>query len=347
MDVRPHLATLLSQVLVAYTIEADYEFESLMPHRTAITRATGLPPRGPWLISLAMWSNFLRFVTEEGVSVGQLSARTGIRKIETAGMERWSYVSLENGILRLTRGGRAATRIWAPIEDRIESRWRDRFGAEAVSELRSAIASSVADIAEVGPDYLPIVGYGLWSNRQLRPDRDPAEQSHSFSALLTRALTVIAVPFERASPVSLAIAANALRVLDAEGTPVRDVARLAGIAKEITDVSLGFLEREGFATLATSGRAKIATPTGAGRAAQDFADQRLREFDERFERARDALERILSNRDAMVDTLTPHPNAWRASPAYAAQTKRMLADPRAALPHFPIVTHRGGYPDGS
>jgi hypothetical protein len=25
----------------------------------------------------------------------------------------------------------------------------------------------------------------------------------------------------------------------------------------------------------------------------------------------------------------------------------MLADPAATLPHYPMVSHRGGYPDGS
>jgi hypothetical protein len=347
MDVRPHLATLLSQVLVAYTIEVDYEYESLMPHRTALTRAAGIAPRGPWLISLERWANFLRYVTDDGISVDELSARSGIRRIETAGMQRWSYVTLEDGFLRPTAGGRAATRVWTAIEDRIEARWRDRFGDETIEAVRSAIASSVADIPQVGPDYLPSVGYGLWTRDALRADRNPAEISRSLSAVLCRALTVIAVAFERDSPVSLALAANVLRVLEIDGTPVRNVAGLAGIAKEITDVSLGYLEKQGVIRVASEARGTIATPTDAGLAAQDLAERRLGELDTRFEPVRDALERILSNTDAMIDTLTPHPEAWRANGKYAAQTKRMLAGPRAALTHFPIVTHRGGYPDGS
>jgi hypothetical protein len=28
-------------------------------------------------------------------------------------------------------------------------------------------------------------------------------------------------------------------------------------------------------------------------------------------------------------------------------TRAVLADPAAALPHHPVVTHRGGYPDGA
>ena len=32
---------------------------------------------------------------------------------------------------------------------------------------------------------------------------------------------------------------------------------------------------------------------------------------------------------------------------YATATARLLADPRAALPHHPLMLHRGGFPDGS
>jgi hypothetical protein len=347
MDVRPHLATLLSQVLVAYTIEADYEFESLMPHRTALSRAAGEKPKGPWLISLAMWANFLALVPEAGIPVTDLSTRAGIRRLDTAGMQRWGYVKIEDGMLRLTPGGAAAARIWTPIEDRIERRWRDRFGADVLATLRSSITSSLADLDQVGPNFLPIVRHGLWTTRQLRPDRDPREQSGSLSAVLCRALTVIAVAFERTSPVSIALAANALRVLDSAGTPMPDVSRRAGIAREITDVSLGYLEKQGLVTIGSDGRTRVVTPTGAGLAVQELAEERLGELNRRFESVRAPLEAILSNTDALVDALTPHPEAWRARNPYAAQTERLLADPRARLPRFPIVTHRGGYPDGS
>ncbi len=39
--------------------------------------------------------------------------------------------------------------------------------------------------------------------------------------------------------------------------------------------------------------------------------------------------------------------AWRAHPPYLAQTAAVLADPAGALPHQPMVLHRGGYPEGS
>jgi hypothetical protein len=45
--------------------------------------------------------------------------------------------------------------------------------------------------------------------------------------------------------------------------------------------------------------------------------------------------------------LVPHPEGWRANPPYARLTQAMIADPAGALPHYPMVSHRGGYPDGS
>ena len=68
MDTRIPLPTLLSQALVAFTIEFDNEFEHQMPHTTTWGPAahSGL---GPWLVSQAMWSNFMQFVSEDGVAL--------------------------------------------------------------------------------------------------------------------------------------------------------------------------------------------------------------------------------------------------------------------------------------
>ncbi len=63
------LSTLLSQTLVAFTVEFDNEFEHRMPHRTTNHGGT---PHAPWLVSLAMWSNCMAFVGEDGVHVDEL-----------------------------------------------------------------------------------------------------------------------------------------------------------------------------------------------------------------------------------------------------------------------------------
>ena len=49
------LTALLSQALVAFTIEFENEFERRMPHRTS---NYGGSRQGPWLVSLVMWSNW-------------------------------------------------------------------------------------------------------------------------------------------------------------------------------------------------------------------------------------------------------------------------------------------------
>jgi hypothetical protein len=69
----------LSQLLVAFTIEADNELEHQLPHRTTRGPAAG-SRRGPWLVSLVMWSNFLRFVSEDGVPVRELAAWLACRR---------------------------------------------------------------------------------------------------------------------------------------------------------------------------------------------------------------------------------------------------------------------------
>jgi hypothetical protein len=51
------LTALLSQTLVAYTVEFDNEFEHRMPHRTTISAASA--GGGPWLVSMVMWFNCL------------------------------------------------------------------------------------------------------------------------------------------------------------------------------------------------------------------------------------------------------------------------------------------------
>ena len=45
----------------------------------------------------------------------------------------------------------------------------------------------------------------------------------------------------------------------------------------------------------------------------------------------------------------PRCGAWGLGPAapYAQLTQAMIADPAGSLPHYPMVSHRGGYPDGS
>jgi hypothetical protein len=49
----------------------------------------------------------------------------------------------------------------------------------------------------------------------------------------------------------------------------------------------------------------------------------------------------------LSEGLRPYPDGWRAHKPYLAQTAAMIDDPGESLPHYPVVSHRGGFPDGS
>ena len=52
-------------------------------------------------------------------------------------------------------------------------------------------------------------------------------------------------------------------------------------------------------------------------------------------------------RPRIAGGLVPYPGGWRAHPPDLSQTEALLANPAAALPYYPMVSHRGGFPDGS
>jgi hypothetical protein len=60
-----------------------------------------------------------------------------------------------------------------------------------------------------------------------------------------------------------------------------------------------------------------------------------------------AAVRVIHGHPALAEGLRPYPEGWRAAKPFLAHTNDLLAAPRRALPKYPVVTHRGGYPDGS
>lgn len=361
------LPTLLSQVLVAFTIEFDNEFERRSPHRT--TRASAGGSRGgPWLVSMVMWSNLMRLVSDAGVRVGELQDEGG----NLPGMERWGYVVVEpdttpagqprpprrDWIVRPTAKGRLAQAVWEPLAGVIEERWRDRFGTDEVCRLRQSLQLVVGQLDPGLPDYLPVVGYGLWAKVPDRRGRGVTARDGggasgvTLPALLSKVLLAFTIDFERKSPVSLAISANVVRLLDPPGARVRDLPRLAGVSKEAISMAVGFLERGGYVVVEpdpTGGRARSVQLTLKGRKAQAAYRQVLGEIEERWQarfgaHALGTLRQSLAclvgevgaERSPLFGGLVPYPDGWRAS-VPAPDT----------LPHYPMVLHRGGYPDGS
>jgi DNA-binding MarR family transcriptional regulator len=391
------LSALLSQVLVAFTIELDNEFERQVPHRTSGHGRTPGGARSPWLVSMAMWYTCMRFVGDDGITVGELaeSARTGTN---LPGMQRWGYIVVEpdpagerprpprsGWVIRATPAGRKAREVWRPLPGMIEARWRERFGDDKVQALRESLQVVAAHLDPGLPDCLPILGYGLFSGppgdgrppprattpappattpappattpappattpapRGAMPAPDPAPPA-DLAVLLSRVLLAFAMEFEQGSPLSLAICANVLRVLDENGVRARDLPVVSGVSKEGISMAMGILTKQG---LAISGpdpdgaaRWRVARLTPQGRSAQKEYRLRLGEVESRWQerfggeavgKLREALERLVRDRASLAAALEPPAGGWRAS-----------VRPPVTLPHYPMVLHRGGFPDGS
>ena len=344
------LTALLSQALVAFTIEFDNEFEHQMPHRTS----RGGSRQGPWLVSLVMWSNCMQFVGEQGILLTELEklART---KTNLNGMQRWGYIVVEPAppggqTIRATSKGRQAQQVWQPLFGVIEKRWRARFGEDTVGRLCESLGALVSRIDLELPDCLPILGYGLFSRGPERTERMPVRRESGaglpLSALFSRVLLAFAIEFEHESDLSLAICADVVRVLDEPGVRVRDLPLLSGVSKEGIAMALGFLQKRSFAVVETdpnSARTKIARLTAKGLEAQAAYHRLLAAMEERWQARfgndtigglRELLERMSG--ESLRRGLEPYPDGWRAS----------VRKP-GTLPYYPMVLHRGGFPDGS
>lgn len=367
MDETLPFSGLLSFALVAFTIEADNAAESLMPHITTRQGKSG-GGRGPWLTSMAMWLNCLKHVPEEGITAGELErrARTGTN---LNGMMRWGYIfmspapmdtrakpPLKDWIVKLTSAGTMSKQAWEPLPAAIERRWEKRFGWEEIEELRLALRAVVAELPATLPDCMPILGYGLSIKRTFGirgnaevPAAEPVEEL-SLPELLARVLVAFAIEFEEVSKLSLALCADVLRVVNEKGVRVRDLPVLSGVSKEAIAMALGFMKKLALCQEAqeAAGKARVVKLTPKGRAAQ-LAYRRLESeiearWEERFgggmKRLRRALEKLLgdSGRDQteLLKGTEASKGCWRAE----------VPRPKT-LPWFPMVLHRGGYPDGS
>jgi DNA-binding MarR family transcriptional regulator len=360
------LTTLLSQALVAYTIEFDNEFERQMPHGTTLGGKSG--GGGPWLVSMVMWFNCMRYAGETPLTFAELERRART-PTNLGGMHRWRYIDVEASpddkrakppesdlLVRATRKGRLAQRVWQPLARDIETKWEDRFGIAEIDALRIALRKLVTQIDLDLPDCMPILHYGLASAGPTRPAFSPRSQrpddveTLALPSLLSRALLMLAIDFESRSKVSLAIHADLLRVLGANPTPVRDLPRLTGVSKEAISMGMGVIVKRGLAVLEpnANGKAgKAARLTVKGMASQDAHARLLQNVEEQYSLrygadVTGALRESLgtlggdSGGSRLLHGIPPFPEGWRAS-----------APKVETLPQFPMVLHRGGYPDGS
>lgn len=387
------LAPQLSAAVVAFTIEADNDFEQRVQHIT--TRHGGSGERGAvWLSSLAMWFNCLRGLDDAGteLTVAQLERRVRM-STNLDGMRRWGYVTIDGAgrvkrgepkprprpesILAMTRRGRAAAEIWRPLPDEVESRWRERFGADAVGRLRDALVAVASQIDVPLPDFMPI-GSASWVGLSWAAARELAVcetggaghagdsmghgeaggaggQGLALVSLLSRVLLALALDYEEGAKLSLAMQLNCLRVLadDQEGVAQRELPSLTGVSKEAISglvnrlAEVGCVEVVPLSGGARAKRVRLTAERGV-RAAARGRRRLQRTIDGWGERLGagavaqlgDALAPIVGDGtrtgSPLFAGLVPPDHGWRANTRQPDM-----------LPWFPMVSHRGGFPDGS
>ena len=367
------LSALLSQVLVAHSIELDNEFERRLAESGESARPT----------SVVMWSNFLRFVGN-GITVGELPAAAGLRRTRVlsnlGGMEGWRYIFVgpapadlplsekrdgwgsarglrSDWIVRPTAAGRATQEIRPAVFSEIEQRWKQRFGTGRVGDLRRSLRAIVGRLDVELPEYVPIVAStdGMVAGVVTRP-RSATSIPSQLTALLAQTLLAYTLDFEERSELSLALSANVVRVLGEDATPVRDIPAAAGVSKEATAMALRYLAKTRFAALegatAATSRAHLTAKGHKAQARQPSVHAQVETaWGPRFgvdevRALRRSLGGILEH-PSLAEGLRPYADGWRATGPYLAGTDALLANPREALPHHPLVLHRGGWPDGS
>jgi DNA-binding MarR family transcriptional regulator len=234
----PHkpLSALLSQILVAYTVELDSEFERRM-----------LESRSAARLSLVVWLNALRFLAEGPVSVRMLASRSlateGQDKALLGCLERWGFILLQPGerpgfgsgrgiraewTVRLTASGETAIRIWPQLIPQIDARWSKRFGGHAAS-LRRALEAIERQIDLELPQGLPVAVLQL---PQFAPRKSPVEDGLPLPVLLSRVLLAFAMDFERESRTPISLCANMIRVLGDEPIPEAEIPQRTGCSPE-------------------------------------------------------------------------------------------------------------------
>jgi hypothetical protein len=333
----------LSAAFVAFVIEVDDALEARRPAR-----------KGPWLTSVAMWRNCMQWVPEQGLTVAELTA-TARTPTDLHGMRRWGYVEVEvwarstsgppplKAVVRPTGRGARVAAAWDGIPAEIEERWGERYGS-TVAELRAALVDLAGELDAGLPDTMPIVRHGWATRRDDEPARRPGPvpiADLGLDSLLARALSAFALEYEATGKLSLAICANLLAVLGAEPTPLRELPDATGIQREQIDNAAGYLERAGLADLFPipgAKRGKALALTERGEQAKAASASKLMRLEATWEERHGAVLAHVREVLATLDVTFPEhpPGTWRAE-----------AKELARLPRFPLVTHRGGFPDGA
>jgi DNA-binding MarR family transcriptional regulator len=245
--------------------------------------------------------------------------------------------------VRPTRRGAEVAAAWDPIPAEVQERWDERHGPP-VAELRAALVDLAGELDAGLPDTMPIVGYGWATRRDGESERRPGPvpvAELGLDSLLARPLTAFALDYETTGKLSLALSANLLSALGTEPTPLRELPDATGIQREQIDNAAGYLERARLAALIPipgAKRGKALVLTERGEEARTKAARKLARLEETWEERHGSVLESVREALATLDVTFPEhpPGTWRAE-----------AKELARLPRFPLVTHRGGFPDGA
>ena len=230
------------------------------------------------------------------------------------------------------------------------------LGDDAVERLHDALATVFVRLPIDPPAFLPVVFPTQNGRAEGAPPGPPSHGMDGGTAdlitLLAGVLLAFTLDFEAESRLSLTIGANTLRVLGAGSTRLRDLPRLTGVSKEGNAMCTGFLVRRDCAVIEpdpAATRGKVVRLTDKGVKARANVERNLATTEDRWRKgfgagAVDALRAVLEPlvgdgslaSSPLAAGLMPATGNWRAS-MRAPET----------LPHYPMVLHRGGFPDGS
>lgn len=248
MTDRLPLSALLSQAIAA--LNADFQQAGAGSGRTP---------------SLAVWSNVLQYLDEEGSDVRGLKTRsclsTRALTVALGRLEKRGLLAIEKvqrkKIVSLTAEGKDAVDAFPPLINHVEKGWRHK-------KLRKSLEGVVAQLELDHPHYPsqygtadPRVTGGPgqdWSPVP-RTDRDDV-RTIPLSALLSQALMAFAIEYEQRNG-PLGWSANVLRFVNKGGLLVHDLPP--------TSVAIGTMERHGAIKIAPGARKDtkiVLTPLG-------------------------------------------------------------------------------------
>lgn len=323
------LSALLSQVLVAFTVEFDNEFERRMGE-------AGDPGAR---LSLVAWANLMRFVVEGMVSVRELAARAlapdGSIKFQLGCLERWGFVVLQpdpssdrpapsamhrqsgrelragwgsgRGIradwrVRLTARGVKACEIWPPLFGEMEQRWERRFGKSEISRLRENLQGVADQLDAELPHGLPA---GWLETAEFLPRARRDGGSLPLPTLLSQLLLTFRIEFDRESPAPLYLCANTLRVLGEKPIRLSEIPRLTGGSPETTDIGWQIKPYVIVTSDPTASRGKVVRLSPLGLRVQQAYNRLIWEIEKRWEErfGEEAIGRLRESLEGLFDLL--------------------------------------------